>query len=227
MTVLIYQNDALKIHRLLLNELKTNCFIVQRGFEALLIDPTDHGERIVDYLAEHGLTLRYMLATHGHFDHVSGAAAVIDAGLADTLYADQRDFAEVRRAQSYSLMLAKKGMRLPPLAVYSEALLALLQEWGIGIEHAGGHTRGSCYLYGLARDFIISGDLALHHKLRITLFDSRENTAEFFRFIEQVKTLFHADTVILPGHGDRTTVGLELRHNQKWAYVQNKESHGH
>lgn len=227
MTVLIYQNDALKIHRLLLNQLKTNCFIVQRGVEALLIDPTDDGERIVAYLREHGLTLRFMLATHGHFDHVSGAAAVIDAGLADTLYVDARDFAEVRRAQSYSLMLAKKAMRLPPLAMYSEALLTLLQEWGIGIEHAGGHTSGSCYLYGLARDFIISGDLALHHKLRITLFDSRENTAEFFRFIEQVKTLFHADTVILPGHGDRSTVAQELQHNQKWAYVQNKESHGH
>ncbi|MBC7861123.1 MAG: MBL fold metallo-hydrolase [Burkholderiaceae bacterium] len=225
--MLIYQNAVLKIHRLTLNELKTNCYIVQNGDQALLVDPTDRADVIADYLGQHRLALRYMITTHGHFDHVSGAAGVIERGLADVLYVHEQDFDEVKRAQSYSLMIVKKKMRAPPVAMFSAALLAFLRSWGLGLEHAGGHTKGSCYLYGLERDFLLTGDLALHHKLNITLFDGRENTAQFFRFIEQVKAGFAADAVILPGHGDRTTVGMELKHNKKWAYVQHKESHGH
>lgn len=225
--MLIFANAGLKFHRLLLNDLKTNCFVVQRGDEAILVDPTDRAEAILDYLREHGLRLRYMLTTHGHFDHVSGAAGVVDSGLVDTLYVHEKDFREVRNAQSYSAMIFKKKMRVPPLAMFSADLLALLEQWGLRVEHAGGHTRGSCFLHSLAGDIVITGDLALHHKLNITLFDNRENVEEFYRFIERVRTLFDMDTVILPGHGDPTTVGIELEKNRKWAYIRQKQGHGH
>jgi len=225
--VLIYQNAQLAVHRLLLNELKTNCFIIQNGTEALLVDPTDQAGVIIAYLREHGLQLRHMLTTHGHFDHVSGAAGMVESGLVDTLYVHEKDFDELKRAKTYSLMIFKKKMDVPPMAHYSEELMGFLRGWGLGLRHVGGHTKGSSYLYGLERDFIISGDLTLHHKLTITMFDSRENTAEFKEFIDQVQQDFRPDTVILPGHGNATTVAAELEHNKKWAYVQQKESHGH
>jgi len=211
----------------MLNDINTNCFVVQKGREAVLVDPTARAEVIIDYLAQHRLTLKYMIATHAHFDHVSGAADMIESGLVDTLYVHEKDFAEVRQANAYSLMIFKKKMKVPQVTMFSTEVLDFMHTWGMGIEHAGGHTRGSCYIYGLARDFVITGDLALNHNLNITLFNGRDNTAEFYRFIERVKQLFKYDTVILPGHGDKTTVGVELKKNKKWTYVQQKEKHGH
>jgi hydroxyacylglutathione hydrolase len=223
--VLIYKCGKIVIHRLLLNEIKTNCFIVQKAAEALLIDPTDQADLIVAYLRKHGLTLKFMFATHGHFDHVAGAAGVIDAGLTDTLYVHEKEFGEIKNAPTYSLMLFKRKMKVPNIAAYSAELLALLRGWGLGIEHAGGHTKGSCFVHDLAGNFIITGDLTIHHKLNITLFNSRENTVELNQFVEKMKAHYAPETVILPGHGDRTSIAAELYKNKKWAYVQQKESH--
>ena len=223
--MLIYQCGHLAIHRLLLNDIKTNCFIVAKGAEALLIDPTDQADLIVSYLREHGLTLKFMFATHGHFDHVLGAAGVIDAGLAATLYVHEKEFGEIKNAPLYSLMVFRRKMKVPSIAAYSAELLALVRDWGLGIAHAGGHTKGSCFVHDLAGNFIITGDLVIHHKLNITLFNSRENTAELYQFVEKMKTQYSPDTVILPGHGSLTSIAAELRKNKKWAYVQQKEGH--
>lgn len=224
--MIIYQAGALSIHRLLLNELKTNCYILQQGAQAMLVDPTDQPDQILAYLREHQLSLQFMLSTHGHFDHISAAAGMIDSGLVDTLYLHELDLDEAKRAQSYSLMLLKRKMRLAKTSAYSEPLLALLREWGLGLQHVGAHTKGSCILYSLTRDFIITGDLALHHKLKITLFDSRENKAEFLHFLQAIIPQFRPDTVILPGHGDRSTVEAELAHNKKWAHILQRQGHG-
>lgn len=225
--MVFHRTSTLEIHRLLLNEIKTNCYVVQRGDEALLIDPTDQPEEICAFLKDRGLSLRYMIATHGHFDHVSAAAGVIDSGLVDRLYLHESDFKEIKRAGIYSLMLFKKKMRVPRVEMFDDEVLSLLRDWGLVLEHAGGHTRGSCFLYGQDKDFVITGDLVLHHKLNITLFDGRDNAEEFHRFIQHVETFFSADTVLLPGHGDATTLGVELEKNPKWAYIRKKVDHGH
>jgi hydroxyacylglutathione hydrolase len=222
--VQIYQCGQLIFHRLLLNEIKTNCFIVQKGVEALLIDPTNQADLIVAYLREQGLTLKFMFATHGHFDHVAAAAGVINSGLADTLYVHEKEFDEIKNAPTYSLMVFKRKMKIPKIAAYSDELLVLLKDWGLCIQHMGGHTKGSCIVCDLAGNFVITGDLTIHHKLNITLFNSRENTGEFYQFVEKMKKQFSSDTIILPGHGDLTTIAAELLKNRKWAYVQKREA---
>ena len=221
--MLIYKSGQFLIHRLLLNEIKTNCYILQKGSEALLIDPTNQADLIAKYLSEHGLTLKFMLATHGHFDHVEGASGLIDSGLAEKLYVHEKEFGEIKSAPMYSLMVLKRKMKVPNIAAYSTELLALLRDWGLCIDHAGGHTKGSCFVHDLQGNFIITGDLTIHHKLNITLFNSRENTAELYQFVEKMKSNFAPEAVILPGHGDLTSIAAELRNNKKWAYVQKKE----
>lgn len=223
--MIVYKCGQLVIHRLLLNELKTNCFIVQKEAEALLIDPTDQADLIVEYLRDNNLTLKFMFATHGHFDHVAGAAGVIDAGLTDALYIHEKELGEIKNAPLYSLMILKRKMKVPNIVAYNAELLALLRDWGLEIEHAGGHTKGSCLVHDMAGNFIITGDLTIHHKLKIKLFNSHENTAELNQFVEKMKTLYAPETVILPGHGDLTCIAVEMEKNKKWAYVQQKEDH--
>jgi hydroxyacylglutathione hydrolase len=220
--MVIWQDDERRVHRLVLNEIKTNCYLVQRGRQALLVDPTDQPEVILAYLREQGLSLVAMLATHGHFDHVAAAAALIASGAVDNLALHPLELAEYQRANRYAMLLFKRRITPAAVAPFSAALLALLADWGLCLVHAGGHTRGSCYLHDRGGRFIITGDLALHHRLNTTLFDSRENLVEFAAFVESVAQTFAGDAVILPGHGDRSSVADELAHNRKWHYVRQK-----
>lgn len=221
--LVIFENETLKIHRLLLNEIKTNCFIIQNGKQALLLDPTNDSDAIIEYIKQYDLNLVYMLSTHGHFDHISAAAGVIEKGYADVLYVHESDFPEVKRGPLYSLTVFKRQMKVPKISNYSEELLTFLEGWGLFIEKAGGHTKGSCFIFDQNKEFIFTGDLVLHHKLNITLFNSMENLRELSLFISKVKNTFSPETVIFPGHGERSTLKEEVEKNQKWAYVLEKE----
>ena len=222
--MLIHENQTLKVHRLLLNDIKTNCYLIQKGDATLLIDPVNHAETILQYIHENQLKVKYMLCTHGHFDHVFAASELIEKGLVDTLYIHEKDFTEVKNSKTYSAFIYKKSLKIPKMSMFDEGLMAFLEELGLGIEHVGGHTKGSCYLYSVAKDFIITGDLNLHHKLKITLFDNRENYQEFYQFLETIKSNFDSKTIIFPGHGDMTTVGIEFEKNKKWIYVIEKQA---
>ncbi len=221
--MLIYEDGNLKIHRLLLNEIKTNCFILQRGNKALLVDPTNDADAIVNYLESNKLELELMITTHGHYDHVAAAAGIIEKGLAEVLYVHEKDFSEIKNGPLYSRMVFKRKMVVPKVAAFNSQVFDILNNWDLCVEHAGGHTKGSCFIYDKKRSFVITGDLVLHHKLTITLFNSRENIAELSDFIDKAKNMFAPETIIFPGHGDRTTMLDESEHNKKWAYVQSKE----
>jgi len=218
--MIVYQDSQRTVHRLLLNRIKTNCYLVQRGTEALLIDPTDQAAEILAYLDAKGLQLRGMLATHGHCDHVAAAAEMVASGRVDHLYLHADELVELRRAPAYSLVVFRKKLALPPTAAYGPELHALLADWGLALEHAGGHTLGSSFIYSLDRQLLITGDLALQHQLRITLANDREDLPAFARFLDRVDELFGPDTTLLPGHGEPTRVGIERAHNPKWAYVR-------
>lgn len=218
--MIVYQDSQRQIHQLVLNEIKTNCFIVQQGKQALLVDPTDQPEQIAAYLQAHQLDLRCMLATHGHFDHVAAAGGLVALGLVERLYLHEQDLAEYKRANAYSMMLFKRKLQLAPVAAFDAALQATLQAWGLAWCHAGGHTRGSCYLQDIDRRFLITGDLLLHHKLKINLKDSREDRVQFTAFVESVINGFDADTVLFPGHGDVTSLAVESQLNPKWRHLR-------
>ena len=220
--MVVFQDGARKVHRLLLNTIKTNCYIIERHGDAILIDPTDQEDQIAQYLADHNLNLIYMIATHGHFDHISAAGGLIEKGLADKLYLHEKELPEVKRARISSKLVMKRNMKVPAAEKFDDALMQTLKEWGLKAEHMGGHSRGSVVFYDLAHNFIFTGDLNIHHRLNITIFNSLENVEEFACFVEKIKKDFKPNTIIFPGHGNVTNVLDELRENKKWAYVLEK-----
>lgn len=220
--MLVYQRGERSIHQLVHNDIRTNCFIVQQGRQALLVDPSDRADLLLAYLQAQGLQLAGMLATHGHFDHVAAAGGIVEAGAAQALYLHPLDIPEYKRANAYSMMLFKRRIQPAPVLPFDADLQALLQQFGLGLRHAGGHTRGSCWLHDLGGAFLITGDLVLHHALKVNLADSRENLAEFGAFVDTVQQEFAADALLLPGHGAATTVGQEAALNRKWAHVRER-----
>lgn len=220
--MIIYESSDIKVHRLLLNDKKTNCFIVRKDSLALLIDPVDKPDLIIQYLRENNITLKYMMSTHAHFDHVFAASGIIEQGSIANLFLHEADFSELQKAKSFSAVIYKKKLNLPLVKMFDESFTDFLSSLNLGIKHVGGHTKGSCYVHDLAKKYMFTGDLAINHRLRLSLFDNRENIKEFYIFLMGIKADFHEDTIIFPGHGDMTQLGIEFEKNTKWHYIINK-----
>ncbi len=218
--MIVYECGNLKIHQLLLNKIKTNCFIIQNNNFVVLVDPVDSSELIIDYLARHKLKLIKMIATHAHFDHILGAHGIIEAGLISNLQIHAKDFPELRRVPLYALGIFKRSIVLPAVVEYDLNLYHILNEWRLGLHLVGGHTPGSCFISHLDNLFLITGDLVLNHKLKMDAESKAEDKGVLAHFISYVEKNYADDAIIFPGHGDITTVGLEKRLNKKWVLLK-------
>ena len=54
----------------------TNCYILGSGDTGVVIDPGDEAQKILDVLREQGITPKYILLTHGHYDHIGAVQAL-------------------------------------------------------------------------------------------------------------------------------------------------------
>lgn len=204
------------VHQFMLSEIGANGYIVQRGNEAILIDPTANPEELIKFLAHKKINLDLMLATHGHFDHISAAHQLIENGLVETLHIHPLDFIEVKKARSIMMLVLQKKMETPNFSAIGHVQHDYLKEkMGLLLKHVGGHSNGSTVIYSQDLNFIISGDLILNHALKISKFSKDENEIEFSNFFDWLSKKFKPSTIVFTGHGNISTVQEEIFYNPK------------
>ncbi|NLH96085.1 MAG: MBL fold metallo-hydrolase [Clostridiaceae bacterium] len=204
--------------------LDSNCYIIEDGGEAAVIDPgADHGE-IKQVLDEHGLSLKYIIYTHGHIDHVcEGDALRRLTGARVVAHEDEARILEDPLLNGSALFWTARKMDSPDISVKDGDVLKL-GSVELGIMHTPGHTPGGICL--LARDAGDRGRTGKHSTNCVftgdTLFrlsigrtdlgagDSRVLMASLDRLME-----LDDDVVVYPGHGPATTIGFE-RENNPW-----------
>jgi hydroxyacylglutathione hydrolase len=220
------------IHEILpVGWLQCNCSVVgdPESREAIVLDPGDEVERIQQILARHGLTVRAIVNTHAHIDHVGGLRKLHDATGAPVLM--HPDDLELYRA--LEMQAAWIGMPVPEIA----AVDGLLREgdqvrWGrftANVIHTPGHTPGSLCLHlpaageGTARGErsrtaadgagkLFAGDTLFAGSIgRTDLWGGSFD--EIMRSLQTKLMAFPDDTLVFPGHGPATTIGRERASN--------------
>lgn len=199
---------TLTIHKIATGRWRENCYVVHGASDqAAIIDPGADCDEIEACIAEVGLEVKLILLTHGHFDHIGAVAALRRRhGVPCLLHLD--DHKLVRRANLYRLLFeSDEPIEVPavdPLSV-GEASFTIA---GMKVEaiHTPGHTPGSvCFLIG---DDLFSGDT--FHRGRCGRVDLPGGDAEeLARSLERLRGLA-PDIRVHPGHGDETTVGVEV-----------------
>lgn len=196
--------------------IQTNAYLLsapERG-EAILIDaPEGIWEQIDPLLGREKCRLLELWLTHGHWDHTQGGAEVVrKSGARVRAHADDRQMIEepaiMERFMGESLDLEpiqvdswlKQGDRLEVLGTHAE------------VRHVPGHCPGNVLFHFPALKFAIVGDALFNGSVGRTdlpggSFEQLERSIQ-----EQIYTL-PEDTVVLPGHGPKTTVGDEKRDN--------------
>ena len=192
--------------------LQQNAYIVacEDTKEAVVIDPGDEAERIAHTLTSYGFTLKLMMNTHGHLDHI-GAVADLAAQTSAPFLLHRADLYLIEDVASdplYPFFPAKQ----PPMPT---RFLADGERISVGslefqILHTPGHTPGSvCFL---VEQSLFSGDTLFSGSVGRTDLPGG-NTQQLLTSIrEKILTLDDAVRVY-PGHGRVTTVGIERAQN--------------
>jgi len=194
--------------------LGVNCFILgcEETREGVIIDAGGDAERIIAAVEKHGLTIRNVINTHGHFDHIGANRAVLEHFGAELLiHAD--DAPMLNRAADIARAYGIRGENSPQPAVFlTEGMSITFGNYCIAVLHTPGHTLGGCCFYIESEKKIITGDTLFADSIGRT--DLPGGSHE--QLLESIRTklfILPDDVTAYPGHGPETTIGHEKRHN--------------
>jgi glyoxylase-like metal-dependent hydrolase (beta-lactamase superfamily II) len=202
-----------KIGKLVVGGYGTNCYILYRegSDDVIFIDPAQHGDMIYQKLQQKGLTVKGILLTHGHFDHIGGASALRQLSGAKIYALDEEQ--EVCES-THANVSEWAGC---PCTIKTNAYLKDGDEITIAdvtckVIATPGHTKGSCCYYVEEAGILVCGDTIFEESVGRTDFPTGSSSTLVRSIKEKIFTL-PDETVLYPGHGDSTTVEHEKKYN--------------
>ncbi len=186
--------------------LDTNCYILSEGTDAVIFDPDGEKEKIYSLLD--GLTLRAVILTHGHFDHIGAVDDICRETGADLyINAEDAEMLEHTDKNAAFLLPGSDVVCTTPPKLFDGDNDMNFGDIHLKVIHTPGHTKGSsCFICG---DILISGDTLFRSGIgRTDLYGG--DTAEEFASIRKLFAL-EGDYTVYPGHGPKTTLKREKR----------------
>jgi glyoxylase-like metal-dependent hydrolase (beta-lactamase superfamily II) len=185
--------------------------------EGVVIDPGDEVDQLVAVVTAHGLTIRHILLTHAHLDHITGVARARTALGAPpvVLHRDDRPLYEAVVQQGLAF-----GFRVepqpPPDRFYEPDDRFAFGRHVVRVHHTPGHSPGGvCLQVGSEEEpgkTLIVGDTLFAGSIGRTDLPGGD-LATLLASIRNVLFAFGDDAVVYPGHGEPTTIGRERRFN--------------
>ncbi len=195
--------------------LQCNCTILgdETTGEAIIIDPGDDPEKILEVVRKHGLTPKQIVCTHTHIDHVGGIDGLQQsAGAPASIHkADLFLFENLDVQAEWIGMPAPKRGAIEHFVQDGDAVACNGVE--LGVLHTPGHTPGSTTFYLAGdRNILFTGDTLFKQSIgRTDLWGGSHE--EIIRSIKNKLMTFDDDTLVISGHGPVTSIGRERLHN--------------
>jgi hydroxyacylglutathione hydrolase len=194
--------------------LRCNCTILgdEVTHEAVVVDPGDNIPEILSRLQRHCLTLRQIVITHAHIDHVGGAALLKKATGAP-IFLNQQDLGLL---DAMEIQAGWLGVPTPevasPDASADDGLTVGLATLPAEVIHTPGHTPGSICLLFRQPHLLLAGDTLFAGSIGRTDLPGGDGR-QILRSLRDRLMVLPDTTRVLPGHGPETTIGEEKQSN--------------
>ena len=194
--------------------LHCNCTILgdEVTHEAVVVDPGDNIPEILSRLQKHGLTLRQIIVTHAHIDHVGGAALLRKSTGAPVVM-NQQDLGLLGMMEMQAGWLGVPTPQVaPPDASAEDGLTIGLATLPAQVLHTPGHTPGSICLLFPDQHLLLAGDTLFAGSIGRTDLPGGDGQ-QILRSLRERLLVLPDSTHVVPGHGPETTIGEERQSN--------------
>jgi hydroxyacylglutathione hydrolase len=203
------------IHEILpVGMLQCNCSIFgdEQTREAMVVDPGDDIERVLDLLRKHSLTVKAIVITHAHIDHIGGAQKLKQAtGAPVYMNARDTDLQNMLDVQAAWLGMAPvENVKIDVAAKEGDRLVIGATEFHV--LDTPGHTQGSISLWIPSEGKLVAGDTLFRDSIGRTDLPGGDGR-QILRSIHNKLLPLPDETVVIPGHGAHTTIGREKQFN--------------
>lgn len=199
-----------KIIKLVVGDLQENCFILfDENKDAFIVDPGDSSKNIINVIEKNNLSIKFILLTHGHFDHV-GAVAALKEKYNVPIYLSEKDKNFLEKPEE--VRESAFGIQIEPAKVdyfvkdkdeikFSQDIIKVIE--------TPGHTIGSvCYLF---KNLLFSGDTLFNGSIGRTDFPESDHNL-MMESLKKLKNL-DDDIFVLSGHGPESQMNYEKNSN--------------
>lgn len=194
--------------------LACNCSILgdEATGDAVVIDPGDNVPEIMARLAKHRLTLRQIIITHAHIDHVGGAAELKElTGAPVIMHGDDLELLQMMDRQAEWLGVSPPRSFVPEMDARDQPQTGL-PATPAKILHTPGHTPGSICLLIPAQKLLLAGDTLFAGSIGRTDLPGGDR----YKILQSLRNrllILPDDVHVVPGHGPETTIGNERESN--------------
>jgi hydroxyacylglutathione hydrolase len=206
--------DSLDVRTFTVGQLQENCYLVRRkgSATAILIDPGDEPQRLIDAIDALGVTIEAILLTHTHFDHV-GAVAALALATGAPVYCPTLEREVLADIDASVRPLGLSGFE----SYEADHLLAggehlELADLDIDVHFTPGHSSGHLTYALPAHEALLAGDVLFRGSVgRVDL--PGGDWATLLRSIASLIDAYPPQTLVFPGHGPHTALGAERETN--------------
>lgn len=205
---------TIEIEKFVTGPIETNTYVVCDGTTCIVVDPSGNCGKIVTYITGKGRKAAAILLTHGHFDHILGIGEIQAVFPEAKVWVNPAEKPLLLNAEFNGSYLIGKPMSYS--GDMSDLLEGKLTIDGISLEvlYVPGHSPGGCAFVfeDNAQTHCISGDSLFAGSIGRTDFPLGDSRL----LLQSIKTklmVLPDDTIVYPGHGNRTTIGREKRMN--------------
>lgn len=189
-----------------------NCYILYNEKEAIVFDAGGDYHKIKNFLQQKGLNVKYVFATHGHFDH-TGAISEIQNDYNAKFYINEEDMVLIEKGSLHASHYGTGEYKKPtPDGFLHDNDIFEFSDITIKVITTPGHTAGGVSFYIKELNILISGDTLFFESIGRTDFE----TSNHSDIIDSIKNkLYKLDdsVTVLPGHGESTTIEHEKNNN--------------